>query len=83
MSCQTRTVCEERYALVERFVLLLTGCVMQEMLKQGCCLWGNRWFRVSVGEMRIGIQRGTGRELRTLSVETQVDREPTSWDAGR
>lgn len=47
------------------------------------CLWGERWFRISVGAMRIGIQRGTGRALRTLSVERQVDAEPTSWDAGR
>lgn len=55
---------------------------MQEvMLKQRCGLWRHRLFRISVGEMRIGIQRGTGRTLRTLSVETQVDREPTSWDA--
>ena len=30
------------------------------------CLWGERWFGICVGEMRIGIQRGTGRALRTL-----------------
>lgn len=44
---------------------------------------GGGWFRINVGELRIGIRRGTGRTLRTVSVERQVEREPTSWDAGR
>lgn len=44
-------------------------CPVQVVLcKRWCwrrcwCLWGGLWFSVSVGEMRIGIQRGTGRAV--------------------